>query len=135
MPASALALQTALFARLTTDTGVLAALGGPRVFDAVIVPPVFPYVTFGQSTLRAFDSDLTPADEHLVTLQVWSRASGRREVWQIIDAIRASLDNAALPLTGHRLVSLRHEFSEARRTSDGETVQGIVRFRALTEPL
>ena len=37
-------------------------------------------------------------------------------------------------LTGHRLINLRHEFSEARRDPDGETTHGIARFRAVTEP-
>jgi len=36
-------------------------------------------------------------------------------------------------LSGHRLINLRHEFSEARRDSDGETFHGIARFRAVTE--
>jgi hypothetical protein len=43
------------------------------------------------------------------------------------------LHDQDLTLSGHRLVNLRHESSEARRDSDGETFHGIARFRAVTE--
>ena len=50
-------------------------------------------------------------------------------------AARAALHGQPLTLDGHRLINLRHEFSEARRTPDGDTYQGIARFRAVTEPV
>ncbi len=40
-----------------------------------------------------------------------------------------------LTLAGHRLVNLRQEFAEHRREPDGETIHGIARFRAVTEPV
>jgi hypothetical protein len=43
------------------------------------------------------------------------------------------LHDAALSLTDHRLINLRHETTDVRRDPDGETYQGIVRFRAVTE--
>lgn len=72
--------------------------------------------------------------EHLLTLHVWSQANGRREAHEIMGALSEALHEAALTLTGHRLVSLRHEQSDARREPDGETTLGIVRLRALVEP-
>ncbi len=48
-------------------------------------------------------------------------------------ADHAALHDQDLTLAGHRLINLRHEFSEARRDSDGETFHGIARFRAVTE--
>jgi hypothetical protein len=134
MPSSALALQKALFTHLTTAPGVLALLGAPRIYDDTPQPATFPYVTFGQSTLRDADGDDAPADEHVLTLHVWSRAAGRREIHALIDALRAALHDQPLTLESHRLINLRHEFSDARRDADGETLHGIVRFRALTEP-
>jgi hypothetical protein len=136
MPSSALALQQAVFERLTTDAGVLALLGGaPRVYDDTPQPAEFPYITFGQSTLRDADTDGRRADEHVFTLHIWSRGGGRRECHRLIDVLRTTLHDQPMALDGHWLVNLRHEFSEARRDSDGETLHGIVRFRALTEPL
>ena len=61
-------------------------------------------------------------------------ANGKRQANEIMGAIRTALHDQPLTLTGHRLVNLRHEFSEARRDPDGETTHGIARFRAVTEP-
>jgi hypothetical protein len=135
MTAAALALQTALFARLTTDAGMLAAVGGPRIHDAVPQPPEFPYVTFGQSIVRDAASDLAAADEHQLTFHVWSRARGRAQTWQIIEALRTALHEQSIALDGHRLINLRLEFAEARRLTDADYIHGLARFRALTEPL
>lgn len=135
MTASCLALQQAVVAALTADSGVLAALGGPRVYDDTPQPPTFPYVTIGQTTVRASDGDLSAADEHIFTLHVWSRAKGRREALAITGEICRVLHDQSLTLTGHRLVNLRHDFSEARRDRDGDTIHGIARFRAVTEPI
>lgn len=135
MTASALALQEAVFSALTNSTPITTALGGPRIYDDVPQPAAFPYVTFGVSSVRDADSATESHDEHLFTLHVWSRAAGRREAHAIAALIRSALHDASLSLRDHHLVNLRHEFSEARRDPDGETIHGIVRFRAVTEPL
>ena len=49
-------------------------------------------------------------------------------------AVRTALHDQPLTLAGHRLINLRHELSEARRDPDGDTIHGIARFRAVTEP-
>ncbi len=78
----------------------------------------------------------TTGAEHVLTLHVWSRAAGKQ------GGPRHHAARCARPCTtrrstleDHRLVNLRHEFSEARREADGDTYHGIVRFRAVTEPL
>lgn len=135
MISSALALQQAIVATLSADTAVLAALGAARIYDDTPQPATFPYVTLGQTTARSADVDFAPTEEHVVTLHVWSRARGRREALAVIDAIRFALHDQALALTDHRLVNLRHDFSDARRERDGDTIHGTARFRAVTEPL
>ena len=127
------ALQQSLFAALSSDAGLLGLLGEPRIYDVPPQPPSFPHVTFGHSVVRDGDLDASPTDEHLVTLHVWSRTPGRRETHAIIGAIRSALHDRPLALDGHRLINLRHEFSEARRDVDGETMRGLVRLRAVTE--
>ena len=127
-------LQQAVFARLTSDDALIALLGGARVYDDVPVRAAFPYVTFAQGSVRDWSTASEDGTEHALVLHVWSRASGRKEALAIMEALRASLHDAALTLTDHRLVNLRHETSDVRRDADGETYQGIVRFRAVTEP-
>jgi hypothetical protein len=135
MPSSPLALQQSIFATLGTDATILALLGAPRIYDHVPQPATYPYISFGQSTTRDSDTGTEQCDEHLITLHIWSRAEGRRETHALIDAVRAALHDKPQTLNGHRLIHIRHDFSEARRDPDGDTLHGIVRLRAVTEPL
>lgn len=136
----ALALQAAIIARLSTDTALTVLTGAePRVFDFVPPRTKSPYVTIGQTLERDWATGGDPATdtgaEHTLTLHVWSRANGRREAAEIAAVIRAALHDQPLTLIGHRLVNFRHEFTETRRETDGETIRGLVRFRAVTEPI
>ena len=133
MASSSFALQKAFFLQLTADAALALLLGGPRIYDDVPVRGEFPYVTFGQTTERDWSTGTDDGAEHVVTLHVWSRAAGRKEADEILDAVKAALHNQPLSLTGHRLVNLRHEFSDARRDADGESYHGITRYRAVTE--
>ena len=135
MSSASRALQASIFQTLSTDPGVLGALGGPRIYDHVPRGAAYPYVTFGQSTVRDWSTGGDEGDEHVVTLHVWSLAAGRNQVHDIVGALRVALHDRDLTLAGHRLVNLRHEHSEARREADGERFHGIVRLRAVTEPL
>ena len=135
MPSSSFALQQALYAALTTDAGLVALLGTPRLYDHVPQAAPFPYLTLGQTTVRDWSTGSESGDEHILTLHVWSRAGGRRETHEIMAARKTALHDRALALDGHRLANLRHELSEARRDADGDTYHGLVRFRAVTEPL
>ena len=134
MSTSAWALQQSVFAALASDAPVLALLGAPRIYDDVPQGAAYPYLTFGQSTLRDWSTGGEEGDEHVVTLHVWSRGGGRKETHAIMSALREALHDQPLTLAGHRLVNLRHEFSDARREPDGDTYHGIVRYRAVTEP-
>jgi Protein of unknown function (DUF3168) len=135
MIASSIALQTAIYSALTASTELTAQLGGPRIYDDAPQATAFPYITFGQSVLRDASTATDPGDEHIFTIHVWSRAQGRRETHAILDTVRSLLHDRALTLTNHRLINLRHEFSDTRRDPDGETIHGLCRLRAVTEPI
>jgi hypothetical protein len=135
MPSSSWSLQRAIYDAVVADALILDLLGSPRVFDAVPESSVFPYITLGQSSVSDGSTGSEAGEEHRLTLYVWSRAAGRRETHELMAALRAALHDRSLALDGHRLVNLRHELSEARREPDGETFRGLVRFRAVTEPL
>lgn len=135
MSNAGLALQKAIFSKLTTDGATLAALGGAHIYDDAPPRPQYPFMTFGQSSERDWSTGTDVGYEHLVTLHVWSKAAGRKETEAVISAARDALHDQLLDVTGHTLINLRHEFSEARRSGDGETFHGIVRFRAVTEEL
>lgn len=132
---SPLALQQAIFAALTGAPQLVSLLGGPRIYDAAPQPVVFPYVTFGVATLRDASTSTEAADEHAITLNVWSRARGRKEAQTIAGVVRSLLHDRPLTLADHHLVSLRCEIADCRRDPDGATVHASLRLRALTEPL
>lgn len=133
MAAASLVLRQVIYARLIADAAVVAALGGERVYDDVPARSEFPYLTFGQITERDWSTSTDEGSEHAITLHVWSRGLGRKETDSILAVVRAALHDQDLAMSGHRLVNLRHEFSETRRDGDGETFHGIARFRAVTE--
>ncbi len=134
MASAAWALQKSIFVALTGDANVTGLLGGSRIYDDVPRGVDYPYVSFGQSTVRDWSTADEEGDEHIVTLHVWSRHNGRKQAHEIMGALREALHEAPLSLDGYRLINLRHEFSEARRDHDGETYHGVVRYRAVTEP-
>lgn len=134
MTNAAWSLQQSIYETLRNDLDLTTLLGGQDIFDDVPRAARFPYLTLGQSTIRDWSGTGLDGAEHLLTLHVWSRANGRKEVYEILDVLRGLLNDASLGLVGYRLICLSHQFSEARREPDGETYHGLIRFRAVTEP-
>ena len=128
------ALQRSIYQALTASPELMSLLGGAHIY---VKPPqgaAFPYVTIGQTVNLDWSTGSEDGTEHSLTLHVWSRDGNTQEVYEIIQVIRMVLHNQALLLEDHYLVNLRHEFTEARLDPDGETMHGIVRYRAVTEP-
>jgi len=129
------ALQTAVYGALTRNAAVRVILGGPHIYDHVPRKTALPYVTFAGSVMRDASSGSEDAHEHTLTLNVWATATGAKKTAAVMAAVRMALHDRALSLEGHHLVNLRHALSEIRRIGDGERLNGIVQFRAVTEPL
>lgn len=135
MGSASRALQAAIQDVLSRDEGLRAALGGARIYDYVPRKVDFPYMTFGEISVRNWSTGTDLGEEHSITFHIWSRAAGRGEVHDIASAVRAALHDRQLIIPGHRLINLQHEYSESGRENDGEHFKGLVRFRAVTEPL
>jgi hypothetical protein len=128
-------LQKVVYAALAADATLTTLLGGAAIHDAVPQNAAFPYVVIDQTQIRDWSTGTEPGAEHMLMLHVWSRHAGKREAYEIADAIRAALGGAMLSLEEHRLVNLRHQYSELKCDEDGETQHGVLRFRAVTEPV
>jgi hypothetical protein len=128
-------LQVSIFKALTTDAALVARLGGPKVFDDAPEHVSFPYLTLGRTTVVDWSTGSESGAEHILTLHVWSRGGGKAETFSIMDEVTSKLHDAHLPINGHRLVNLQLQFAEARREPDSPNFHGILRFRAVTEPL
>ena len=127
-------LQRGIYQALANSSELGALLGGTRIYDDAPQAASYPFITLGQSLVRDWSTGTEDGAEHLLTLHVWSRAGGKKQVAEIIEAIRAVLHDQPLMLADHHLINLRHEFCEARLDPDGDTFHGIVRYRAVTEP-
>jgi len=128
-------LQRAVYQHLRADAGVKAELGDPpRIYDDPPADAVFPYLTLGETRARDWNG-VDGGFEHELKLYVFSRYAGRREIKRVTGAVYDALHEAALTLTGHALVNIRFVFADAFRRQDGETYQGVARFRAVTQPL
>ncbi|WP_428410013.1 DUF3168 domain-containing protein [Hyphococcus sp.] len=125
-------LQKAVYQALAADAAIKAEVGEPaRIFDDPPPDAIFPYLTLGEA--RATDwKGVDGGLEHDLRLYVFSRYAGRREVKRILSAVYDALHEAALTLSGHDLVNIRFVFADAFRRTDGETYQGVARFRAVT---
>lgn len=128
-------LQASIFNVLTTDPSIVAKLGGPKVFDDAPERVNFPYLTLGRTTVVDWSTGTEDGVEHILTLHVWGKGGGKAETFAIMDEVTNKLHDAPLSVTGHRLVNLQLQFAEVRREPDSPNFHGILRFRAVTEPL
>jgi|UniRef100_Q07QC4 hypothetical protein len=134
MTSSSVALRAAIHHALVNDSALIAALGGAHVHDEPPREPAFPYVTLGEARISDISVDGGKVAEHQLTLHAWSRHGGHKEAHAIAGALLSALDDAALPLDGHRLINLRFALADIRREANGRTYHAVVRFRAVTEP-
>jgi hypothetical protein len=134
MTAASWALQRSIYQTLANSSELTTLLGGDRIYSEAPPAAPFPFITLGQTVNLDWSTGTEDGTEHSLTLHVWSRAGSSVEVHEIIQVIRMLLHNQALALEDHYLINLRHEFTEARLDADGDTLHGIVRYRAVTEP-
>jgi hypothetical protein len=133
MTSSAAELQRAVFETLGASAGLTTLLGGAKIHDQAPAHVAFPYITFGEVTAADWSTATERGSELILTLHVWSKGQGKKELLAIMEAVRGLIDDAALSLSGHHLVSIRLRTAEARHDDDLALHHGLMRFRALCE--
>lgn len=128
-----IALRQAMLARLIADAGLVAALGGAKIFDEAPRNAEQPYVLFAEAQSRDWSAQLVRGAEQFPTLSVISTQRGVREALDIAQMIVGLLDEAPLTLVGHTLIDLRFIAMETRREEKGRFARVNLRFRATTE--
>jgi hypothetical protein len=129
---AALALRAAVFQRLAGDAALASLLGGARIHDEPPRGAAPPYVALAGVQSRELAGG--DAEEHEVSLEVWSREGGLSEALRIADRTVRLLDGAPLVLDGWRLAALAWRFTDAGRTAEPGRRRAVVAFRAVTEP-
>jgi hypothetical protein len=133
MTAGTRALQRSIYETLSNASELTSRLGGDGIYSNPPPAAEFPFITIGQTVDQDWSTGTEDGSEHSITLHIWSRADSAMEVHEITEIVRDLLHDQALNLDDHELINLRHEFSQARIDPDGETLHGIVRYRAVTE--
>jgi hypothetical protein len=127
------ALLVAIHARLSNDAALVALIGADGIRDRLLPRPALPCIVFGEVETRDYSTATEAGEEHRLTLEVWSEAEGRRQAEEIAGRLRELLHDAALPLSGHVLVSLSHLRTTSARQAKTKLFKAELQFRAVTE--
>ena len=128
------ALLSAVHARLASDQAVVAAVGSQGIRDRLLPRMQLPAVILSEVETRDYSTATEEGFEHILTLEIWAAAEGRRQAQEIAALVRSSLQDADLTLAdGGTLVSLSHQTSRSRREPKTKLSIVEMRFRAVTE--
>ena len=131
---AAIEISKAVHTQLTNNTAVQDALGNPpRLYDNAPEDPIFPYLTYGPMRSEDMSADGAVINNHTMTLHIWSRYAGRAEVMEVLGAVTAALDGAAMPLSGLDLVRAQVTYTDIFRAPDGQTLHGLIRYALTTD--
>ena len=127
------ALQQSIFTKISS--GTLTDVSGKsitsKVFDDVPEGTAYPYVVIGEETATNIGTKDNDANEHTLTIHVWSQYRGRKEIKNIMSQIYTILHNTDITVSGASLVNVRHEFEQTLLEADGITRHGVMRFRVV----
>lgn len=140
MTGAALVLQKAILAWLRAAPLLMEKLRGQGIYDHVPSRADFPYISFGQSQVYAWDTDSGAGEEHSLVLHIWARSNGRRQVLELMmlteDLMEALGSSVQKPdLGGYHLVNLTLQSSQTRNEELRDGYSGQLRYRAVTEKI
>ena len=130
MADAANALQKAIYTTLTGDAALTGIIGAAGIFDRRMIGKTMPYLMIAEIAT----SDIGPgAEEHMLTIEAWSDAEGRKQVQTVADRVKMLLHDTAPALSGATLVNLQHRTTRVRREPRTKAFVAEIAFRAVTE--
>jgi len=121
-------LQKALFLRLSQDDDLTNRVSG--VFDDVDKNTPCPYVTIGEPIVSPFETKTSFGENMTIVIHCFSQYNGKKEAYDILNLIMASLSKSPLRLGGgFSLVDFRLDRLQVITDSDGTTKHGILSVR------
>lgn len=134
MTTSLFAVQEAVYAQLSADVNLQALVGSPaRLYDMVPPAAIYPYVSFGDVNVRDYGTKDRTGFEQTLTFHAYSRARGRKEVKQIMQALYDSLHQSPLSVVGADRVDCQFQSASTQLENDSLTLHGIIRFRIVVQ--
>lgn len=140
MNGAALVLQKAILAWLQAAPLLMEKLCGQGIYDHVPPHAEFPYISFGQSQVYAWDTDSGTGEEHNLVLHIWARSNGRRQVLELMMLVEGLMEALASSqqkpdIGGYYLVNLTLQSSQTRTDGLRDGYSGQLRYRAVTEKI
>jgi hypothetical protein len=133
-------VQSGVYTALTGTAAltVLLADGAGSILDHVPTGTAFPYVVLGAAQSVPLDTQGVSGNEVTLTIDIYSDASGMKELRQVMSQIYDALHNADFAVPNQVLVQCRCLGSETGLEPDvpqnAIVRHGAQRFRIITEP-
>jgi Protein of unknown function (DUF3168) len=119
---------------LAASGEVQALLGDPpRLYDHVPPNVTFPYAVFGAIVAKPYDDKDRTGFLQTVTLDIWSRYRGTKEVKDIMQAAYDALHRASLSVSDEVFLSCEFAGAELAPEADGLTAGGRAHFNVITQ--
>lgn len=87
-------LLQAIFAKLSGDAALMALIPG-GIVDRLLPRAILPLIVIGELESRDYSTATEKAEEHFLSLDIWSDANGRRCAGEIAGRVKTLLDDAA----------------------------------------
>ncbi|WP_245416109.1 DUF3168 domain-containing protein [Microvirga sp. 17 mud 1-3] len=134
MTSPVLALRRAILDRALEDGELLSLMGGTlRLYDEPPRAAAPIYALFGDVTAKDWSTDTDRGHDQVLSIVVWGERGSARDALAAAERFSDILDDARIPLEGHRLVTLRATELTAVRDRDTQQTRATLRLRALTE--
>jgi hypothetical protein len=133
MSGPGIALQTAVYNKLTGDATLVALLASASsVYDSPPENVAMPYLTIGDDPAEDFGSATFRGRDAQIQVHTWAQGKGHKSAKEIMDRIWSLLHEGSLTLSGHTLVLMRFVSDRIMvDPDDGRTYHGVQIFRAL----
>ena len=96
---------------------------------------IFPFIALGDDTLVNWDTDTELGADVTLTLNVWSRYRGKKEIKDLQGFIYDTLHRADFSVVGYKIITCEFVQSQSFMDFDGLTRHGVQTFQLLIEKL
>lgn len=131
---SAHALEQALFDHLASRSDLVTKLGGKHIYAEPNRNAAFPYITLAIGPTRDWSTGTEQGESHRVILHIWGNSDAQEAIRTIQNDVMTALHDITLSLTRHNLINLTFELADLRPDRKNRLLQGILQYRAVTEP-
>lgn len=134
MTSPLLPLRAAIRAACLADPALAGLMDGAvRLHDEPPRNAAPVYGVFAEAALRDWSTATDRGHEQDLAIAVWAKPGSAATALRVADRMAALLDDAPLPLDGHRLVRLDVSGIDVDRDRDTNLVRATLRLRAVTE--